>query len=78
VELRLVRRSNTLLGVPVLLREWKEWKEGLIGVLKDSPSKGRKFLRWIVVRIYDQSDGNRLVREVLEAGELEVLPESPL
>ena len=78
MELRLVWRNNSTRGVPVLLGEWKEWKEGLICVLKNGPSKGRKFLRWIVVRIYLQSGGNPLVREVLEAGEMEVLPESPL
>lgn len=51
------------------------WKTHLIPILRDSPSKERKFLRWKV-------SGNRSCRDypdddidvVLENGELEVLP----
>lgn len=50
------------------------WKRGLIDVLKDSPSKNRKFLRWSVASRRDY-----LMRiAVLENGELEVFPETSL
>jgi len=54
---------------------WKGWKVSFIDVLKNSPSKNRKFLRWTVIR-WQRIDYNYL-REVVEAGELEVLPQSP-
>ena len=52
------------------------WREHLIQVLKDSPSKGRKFARWKVSVKYPPYVivGNHIV----ERGELEVLPEIPL
>ena len=55
----------------------KVWKRDVIEVLKDSPSKDRKFLRW---KVYE---GERrygiLNRSILvEEGELEVLPEVSL
>jgi len=78
VELRLISHQNSLQRLPELLREWKAWKAGLIDVLKNGPSKDRKFLRWVLIRVYVPSVGDPLVREVLEGGELEVLPESPL
>lgn len=48
--------------------EMKAWKKHLIEVLEDSPSKERKFLRW---RVYE-------TQEVVEEGELEVLPGTSL
>jgi len=53
---------------------WKAWRASFIDVIKHSPSKNRKFLRWIVTRW--QCIDNQYVREVVEAGGLEVLPES--
>lgn len=49
------------------------WKIHLIRVLKESPSKERKFLRWKV-------SGSRMdcgvAEYIVENGELEVLPET--
>ena len=50
----------------------KAWKRDVIEVLKGSPSKDRKFLRWKVYkgeRRYRNSTGF-----LVEEGELEVLP----
>ena len=52
------------------------WKRHLIEVLKDSPSKERKFLRWKVCG--SQRGISRSVQVVIEEGELEVLPETSL
>lgn len=50
------------------------WKTHLIQVLKDSTSKERKFLRWkLIGSLWFVAKG-----VVLEAGELEVLPETSL
>ena len=57
----------------------KTWKRRVIEVLKDSPSKDRKFLRW---RVYENQRHphsiSRGTQVVLEEGELEVLPETSL
>jgi len=52
---------------------WKGWKASFIDVLKNSPSKNRKFLRWTVTCW--ECINNQFVRKVVEAGELEVLAE---
>ena len=50
------------------------WKIHLIQVLKDSPSDERKFLRWkLIGSLWFVAKG-----VVLEAGELELLPEKSL
>lgn len=59
-----------------MLGKWKVLKAGLIDVLKNSSSEDRKFLRCDVVQIYPEFASRRCVRKVVEAGELEVLPES--
>lgn len=57
---------------------WEAWKTGLIDVLKNSPSKDRKFLKWDIVRLWLQPfDNDGYTRTVVEAGEMEVLPEPP-
>ena len=58
------------------LRKRKAWKAGLIDVLKNSPSKDRKSLRWNLTKVYLQpADGRygRHIREVAETKESEVL-----
>jgi len=54
----------------------KEWTKHVIPVLKDSPSKERKFLRWRFSEI-NWVDTRRVMGAV-ENGELEVHPETPL
>ena len=61
-------------------RDLKAWKRRLIKVLKDSPSKERKFLRW---KVYYEGRRHgafspRDIQVVGEEGELEVLPERSL
>ena len=52
------------------------WREHLIQVLKNSPSKGRKFARWEASARYKHY---WIVSfDIVERGELEVLPERPL
>jgi hypothetical protein len=57
----------------------KAWKRQLVEVLKDSPSKERKFLRWKVYG-YDSQRcyGVFVYIQVVEEGELEVLPGTSL
>ena len=59
---------------PDELARLEAWKPRFIDVLKNSPSKNRKFLRWNLVRLTMQPGDPRYMWEVLEAGELEVLP----
>ena len=56
------------------LGERETWKAGLIDVLKNSPSKGRKFLRWNITEICQDPSDSSYFRKFVEAGELEVLP----
>jgi len=57
-------------------RELKAWKRRVIEVLKNSPSKKRKFLRW---KIYEGQRCDSVSGSVLvEEGEFEVLPETSL
>ena len=66
--------KDPLGGDPELLGKRKAWKAGLIDVLKNSPSKDRKFLRWNLIEV--QPLGDYDIFEVLaESEELEVLPE---
>ena len=52
----------------------KVWKGGVIEVLKDSRSEGRKFLRW---RVYERRRYHAISMNILaEEGELEVLPKT--
>ena len=53
----------------------KEWTGLLIPVLKDSPSKERKFLRWMLSEIYPYP---RRPTISTKSRELQVLPETPL
>jgi len=60
----------------VLEEKMNAWKRGLTDVLSDSPSKGRKFLRWrIVYRQYFTVPKSYCI---LKSGELEVLPRTSL
>ena len=60
---------------PGLLKERRRvWKKGLVDVLKSSPSKERKFLRWRVTRDFPRSN----LEKTLEKGEFEVFPETSL
>ena len=52
------------------------WKRRLIEILKASPSKERKFLRWVVCEREKSCGLLKYIREVLEEGELEVFPET--
>jgi hypothetical protein len=54
----------------------EEWKVHLIQVLKDSPSKERKFLRWKVSESQLYRDVSEDIVVVVEDGELEVIPET--
>jgi len=53
------------------------WKRHVVEILKDSPSKEHKFLRWEVYETrrspYGIFGGTKVI---LEEGELEVLPET--
>ena len=69
--------DENLPGQPVDLRR-KAWKKALIDVLKKSPSEDRKFLRWEITRYAPHPVDGRAVNEVLEAGQMEVLPEPSL
>lgn len=53
------------------------WKTRIVDVLKDSPSKDRKFLRWSNSRAYPKSYCASYDDEAVVAGELEVLPGPP-
>jgi len=76
VEIDLVEEQEDLpRGPQYLLGDTrKAWMRGLLDVLKDSPSKDRKFLRWKVIGTWSVYDHPRI--RVLESGELEVLPET--
>ena len=76
MEARLIGNKGPLGNDPELLGKWKTWKAGLIDVLKNSPSKDRKFLRWNLIQVYKDPINDCHVSEVAESGELEVLPES--
>lgn len=54
------------------------WKRDFIGVLKDSPSRDRKLLRWKVIRRRDCMPPIIEFYEFLESGEMEVFPDASL
>jgi len=54
----------------------KIWKKELVSLLRDSPSTDRKFLRWKLVQSYPRIRGGGRAYDVVENGELEVLPET--
>jgi len=56
----------------------KAWKACLVEILKDSPSKERKFLRWKVYKSQRHHGISRGAQVVVEEGELEVFPETSL
>ena len=58
-------------------RYFKEWKKFLIPVLKDSPSKERKILRWELFELDRYRGYSGIGTEVVVSGEQEVLPEAP-
>jgi len=76
VETRLIGNKGSLGEDPELLGKRKAWKAGLTDLLKNSPSKDRKFLRWNFIQINEQPVDGCYVREVAETEELEVSPES--
>ena len=64
--------SGTLRLPDAIKERWRVWKRGLIDVLKSSPSKERKFLRWRF------TSSNRGIIGFAESGELEVFPGTSL
>ena len=70
-----VGKANDELYAARIETDLKAWKERLIEVLKDSPSKERKLLRWEVCE-KRRSYSFGYLDVVLEEGELEVLPET--
>jgi hypothetical protein len=48
------------------------WKQGFIEVLKNSPSKDRKFIRWRAIHKYRGTNPVRLLYKVWDSGEMEV------
>ena len=54
------------------------WKTNLVQVLKDSPSKERKFLSWRIYKGQRRHDIPRAAQVVVGEGKLEVLPETSL
>jgi len=60
---------------PDVLAQLEAWKTGIVDVLKNSPSKDRKFLRWNVAQIGQALSDDCYVRRVVEAEVLEVLAE---
>ena len=59
--------------------EQNTWKSDFIEILRNSPSESRKFLRWKKV-VFNQGIRRRYRYDyqVVERGELEVLPETSL
>jgi len=73
VEIHLIEHKDGYFAQPPnLLERRAAWKKGLVDVLKKSPSRDRKVLRWKVAKIYWQPLDRCLAREVVEAEELEV------
>ena len=58
-------------------KDLEVWKTYLVEVLKNSPSKERKFLRWRVYKGHRRRGTPREVQVVVE-GELEVFPETSM
>ena len=56
----------------VLEEKMNAWKRGLTEVLRDSPSKDRKFLRWRI--IYRQTLVVPPGFDIVKNGEMEVFP----
>lgn len=73
VEVHLADPKDSYTESPGVLAGLEAWKAGLVDVLKNSPSKDRKFLRWNVAQVCQAPSDNCYVREVVEAEELEVL-----
>jgi len=78
VEIRLSDSEHRPGRLPDTLAKLEAWKTCFIDVLKNSPSKDRKFLRWNVAQLPTGSVRTRYFWEVLEAGELGVLSGPPL
>ena len=63
----------------VLEEKRNAWKRGFIDILKDSPSKDRKFLRWGVAHTRSYPGPNLPQSyDIVEKGELEVSPDTSL
>jgi len=60
----------------VLEEKMNAWKRCFTDVLRDSPSKDRKFLRWRIV--HTQIFAVPQTYDIVENGELEVFPRIPL
>ena len=65
----------TVRSAPTFKDDLDAWKALLIRILRESPSKGRKFVRWRGVERYT---GDHPYLVVAESGELEVFPERPV
>jgi len=59
-------------------KDLKAWKGHLIKVLKDSPSKERKLLRWKLSEWQIGGSSSKDMPVAVEDGELEVFPETSL
>ena len=73
MEVHLADPNGSLAQSPGVLARLEVWKTGIVDVLKSSPSKDRKFLRWNVARSSRVHSDICYVREDVEAEELEVL-----
>ena len=60
---------------------WEEaratWRRELFSILKDSPSTGRKILRWKVVQRRLLPQGAGRTYDVMESKEIEITPDMP-
>ena len=75
VEIRLYENQDSRTPLCVWEERRRVWKRGLIEILKNSPSKERKFLRWTVT----STSGPFGYRErISKSGELEVYPGTSL
>lgn len=55
---------------------WVAWKRGFIEVLKESPSRDRKMLRWKLIYGWNRPSIER--DELVANGEMEIFPDTPL
>jgi len=78
VEIHLIEGKGGFLEDLDFLEKRKAFKSDLIDVLKNSPSKDRKLLRWHLTQVHLEPATYCYTREVVEDEEFEVLPESSL
>ena len=78
VEVHLADPKDGSMEPPGVLAALEAWKAGIVDVLKNSPCKDRKFLRWNVARACRAPSDNCFVRDVVETEVLEVLTKPSL